>query len=82
MSGQRLKGKRALVTAAGQGIGHASALAMAEEGAHVFATDVNLEALASLAEPNHGNIEVFAQNPDHLLLGNLRRGPSLRYGRA
>jgi len=37
----RLDGKRVLVTAAGQGIGRASALAMASEGAKVFATDVN-----------------------------------------
>jgi 2-keto-3-deoxy-L-fuconate dehydrogenase len=37
----RLKGKTALVTAAGQGIGRASALAMAAEGAQVWATDVN-----------------------------------------
>jgi 2-keto-3-deoxy-L-fuconate dehydrogenase len=40
MSG-RLAGKTALVTAAGQGIGRASALAMASEGAQVWATDVN-----------------------------------------
>jgi 2-keto-3-deoxy-L-fuconate dehydrogenase len=39
--GGRLAGKTALVTAAGQGIGRASALAMAAEGAHVYATDVN-----------------------------------------
>ena len=44
----RLTGKRALVTAAGQGIGRASALAMAAEGATVFATDVNEAALAEL----------------------------------
>jgi len=37
----RLKGKTALVTAAGQGIGRACALAMAAEGAQVWATDVN-----------------------------------------
>jgi len=39
MSG-RLEGKTALITAAGQGIGQASAIAMAREGARVFATDV------------------------------------------
>ena len=49
----RLTGKRALITAAGQGIGRASALAMANEGAQVIATDVNAEALASL---HHDNI--------------------------
>ena len=37
----RLSGKTALITAAGQGIGHATAVAMAREGAQVFATDLN-----------------------------------------
>jgi 2-keto-3-deoxy-L-fuconate dehydrogenase len=46
----RLNGKRALITAAGQGIGRASALALHREGAHVIATDVNADALISLAE--------------------------------
>lgn len=58
MSG-RLSGKRALVTAAGQGIGRATALAMAHEGADVFATDVNVDALQSLKAEASGNIEVY-----------------------
>jgi 2-keto-3-deoxy-L-fuconate dehydrogenase len=45
----RLAGKRALVTAAGQGIGRATALAFAAEGASVVATDIAPEKLAGLA---------------------------------
>jgi len=45
----RLDGKRAFVTAAAAGIGRASALAFAAEGARVFATDLDERALASLA---------------------------------
>lgn len=45
----RLTGKTVLVTAAGQGIGRASALAMQREGARVIATDINESLLASLA---------------------------------
>ena len=56
---QRLKGKNVLVTAAGQGIGRASALAMAKEGAKVFATDVNMETLSTVRNANHENIEIF-----------------------
>jgi 2-keto-3-deoxy-L-fuconate dehydrogenase len=44
----RLDGKRALVTAAGQGIGRATALAFAAEGADVLATDIAPEKLADL----------------------------------
>ena len=41
----RLQGKRVLVTAAAQGIGRATAEAMAHEGAEVLATDLHVEAL-------------------------------------
>ncbi|MCW3698571.1 SDR family oxidoreductase [Burkholderia cenocepacia] len=46
----RLKGKIAVVTAAGQGIGRAVALAMAREGAHVWATDANAGLLDSCGQ--------------------------------
>jgi 2-keto-3-deoxy-L-fuconate dehydrogenase len=46
----RLAGKIALVTAAGQGIGRATALAFANEGATVWASDVNQAALKSLGD--------------------------------
>jgi 2-keto-3-deoxy-L-fuconate dehydrogenase len=45
----RLQGKRILVTAAGQGIGRASALLFAREGAQVLATDINQSALDETA---------------------------------
>lgn len=48
MSG-RLNGKHALVTAAGAGIGRATALAFAGAGAQVLATDIDADALATLA---------------------------------
>jgi 2-keto-3-deoxy-L-fuconate dehydrogenase len=46
----RLAGKAALVTAAGQGIGRATAIAFADEGATVWATDINGATLRVLAE--------------------------------
>ncbi len=45
----RLNGKTALVTAAGNGIGRASAELFAAEGANVHAVDVDASALASLS---------------------------------
>lgn len=44
----RLSGERAFITAAGQGIGRATALAFAREGAQVIATDIDAAALAAL----------------------------------
>jgi 2-keto-3-deoxy-L-fuconate dehydrogenase len=49
MSG-RLTGKIALATAAGQGIGRATAIVFAEEGATVWATDINEQLLATLSQ--------------------------------
>ncbi|WP_454817561.1 SDR family oxidoreductase [Labrys neptuniae] len=45
----RLEGKRIFISAAAQGIGRASALACAREGAEVVATDVNIEGLRTLS---------------------------------
>lgn len=46
----RLKGKTAVITAAGQGIGRASAILFAESGATVWAADINQSALDQLAQ--------------------------------
>ena len=55
----RLKGKSALVTAAGQGIGRASAIALANEGAEVLATDINKITLNELDDIKNSNISTF-----------------------
>ena len=47
--GGRLAGKTALITAAGQGIGHATAVAFQNEGARLWATDIDEAKLAGLA---------------------------------
>lgn len=44
----RLEGKKVFVTAAGQGIGRASAMVFCREGANVIATDVNRDLLEQL----------------------------------
>lgn len=53
----RLAGKFAVLTAAGQGIGRATALAFAREGAKVLATDIDADALARLRAVD-GRIEI------------------------
>ncbi|MEO9102100.1 MAG: SDR family oxidoreductase [Burkholderiaceae bacterium] len=58
----RLKGKTVLVTAAGQGIGYASVMAMAAEGAQVWATDVNeklLERYAGMSAVQTARLDVL-----------------------
>ena len=47
---KRMENKTAFLTAAGQGIGRATALAFAAEGARVIATDINEETLGELAD--------------------------------
>lgn len=53
----RLQGKTVLITAAAQGIGRASALACAAQGARVIATDINQASLETLAAA-HRSIQV------------------------
>ncbi len=50
----RLKNKRALITAAAQGIGRATVLAFHREGAQVIATDINEETLELVAREARG----------------------------
>ncbi len=59
----RLDGKTCLVTAAGQGIGRASALAMRTEGATVYATDVNENALAKLETEGLTTFQLDVMDP-------------------
>lgn len=59
----RLEGKTCLVTAAGQGIGRASVLAMQAEGATVYATDVNTDALEILADQGLNTFRLDVLDP-------------------
>jgi 2-keto-3-deoxy-L-fuconate dehydrogenase len=55
----RLKGKRAFVTAAGAGIGRATALAFAAEGAEVFATDIKPDLIRDLTGQGVKSVDVL-----------------------
>ena len=57
----KLEGRVALVTSAGQGIGRSSAIALAREGAKVFATDIREDLFKDIAK-DHPNIKGFALN--------------------
>ena len=59
MSG-RLKGKVAVVTAAGAGIGRAIAEAFVREGATVYATDLNRDALDGIARAKKMKLDVLS----------------------
>lgn len=74
---KRLQGKVAIVTSAAAGIGRASALAMANEGATVYATDIDREGLAALKAENR-RIKTFALDvlkPKQIARAVERTGP-------
>lgn len=56
----RLKGKRAVVTAAGQGIGRAIAEAFVAEGAEVFASDLDRTKLEGLRRAKKAKLDVMS----------------------
>lgn len=62
----RLEGKTCLLTAAGQGIGKASALAMVREGARVIATDINEAAFAELQAGGCETMMLNVREPDSI----------------
>jgi 2-keto-3-deoxy-L-fuconate dehydrogenase len=64
MQTQRLAGKTALVTAAAQGIGRATAELFAAHGADVLATDTNTAALAQLQQCRTAKLDVLL--PDEI----------------
>lgn len=68
----RLKGKLALVTAAGQGIGRATAELFVKEGAEVIATDLN-PALLSGLECHVEKLDVTDKGAIFSLIGSLPR---------
>jgi len=71
----RMQGKTALVTAAGQGIGRASTLAMAREGARVIATDVNEAALTELAAIGLQTRVLDVRSPASISAAEAAAGP-------
>jgi 2-keto-3-deoxy-L-fuconate dehydrogenase len=74
MSG-RLAGKTAFVTAAGQGIGRAIALAFALEGAQVIATDVREDLVASLGNGRIRTARLDALHAEDIARAALDAGP-------
>ena len=69
----RLAGKTVFVTAAGQGIGRASALAFLAEGARVFATDIDAGKLAGLDGAERFALDVT--DPEAIAAAAERAGP-------
>lgn len=73
MTNRRLAGKTALVTAAGQGIGRATAELFAAEGATVLATDINADLLADIAGCRTRHLDV--RDPTEIAAAISDAGP-------
>jgi 2-keto-3-deoxy-L-fuconate dehydrogenase len=74
----RLQGKTVLITAAAQGIGRASALACAAQGARVIATDINQPLLQALAAEHKGiQVELLDVRSDAAVSALAARLPAL-----
>ncbi len=70
----RLAGKTAFVTAAAQGIGRATALAFAAEGAHVIATDLNEAKLGEIAGDRIRTHRLDATDPADIIAAAKQAG--------
>jgi 2-keto-3-deoxy-L-fuconate dehydrogenase len=73
MTHKRLAGRTALVTAAGQGIGRATAELFAAEGATVLATDINMNLLADIAGCRSRHLDV--RDPSEIAHAIAEAGP-------
>ena len=71
----RLAGKTAFVTAAAQGIGRATALAFADEGATVFATDLNEAKVAEIAGERIRTRRLDVTSKDEIAAAARAAGP-------
>lgn len=68
---KRLEGKTAVITAAAQGIGRATAIRFAEEGCSVVATDINEKALKELAAARGGITAKLLDVTDRTAIANF-----------
>ena len=71
----RLAGKTAFCTAAAQGIGRATALAFAAEGANVIATDLNGAKVAEIAGPSSRTFALDVLDKDAVIAAAANAGP-------